>query len=225
VTFHSKLLPALLVGACVSVAHANPATPSSDAPAPVEHRGWAGAEHPMDGFSGEPGAAWSDHGREMGAHDGGWHREGRPWRHHWHRHGYRHGHFDRMRSPMMMGSVFGVLHELALTSDQKVKLKAIHVEIRSKMAALATSDRDAMHRLAALPPTDVAYAGLVSTLKSNAAARVQLHADLNANIYSNVLTAEQRTRAVMLMGERAKRLGERKDWKEQNPMYEEHVKS
>lgn len=211
------LIPALLVvGLSATTAFANPTPAPNDGAAPMASHAWPNAGQPMGAPVG---------GEERWGSGQEWQRHERDGYHHHHGHWHHRGHGGAQWHPLMMGGVLGVVHELGLTSEQHVKLKALHAETMTGMRALMTSDREIYRALATTAPGDAAYAGLVAKMKTNAATRVQMHADLNAKVYQTVLTEEQRKKAAALMAERVKRMGDRKGWTEHADRHEEHVKS
>jgi Spy/CpxP family protein refolding chaperone len=123
--------------------------------------------------------------------------------HDWHR-GHRDGDFHR------------VLDQLQLTAEQKTQIHAIFDEAKPHMQAVHESGRANREQLAVTPPTDVAYAGLLASAKSNAAEQIQLMSDLWTQVYAK-LTPEQRARIPSIVAaERAKWDASKASWKEQH---------
>jgi Spy/CpxP family protein refolding chaperone len=103
------------------------------------------------------------------------------------------------------GSMRRVLDQLDLTAQQKTQMRAIFDQARPQLQAVRESGRANRDQLDVTPPTDPAYAGLLTFAKSNAAEQVQLMSDLWTQVYAK-LTPDQRARIPgIVAAERAER--------------------
>ena len=120
---------------------------------------------------------------------------------------------DRHRGPD--GGFHRILDQLELTAEQKTQIHSIFEQAKPQMQAVHQSSRASREQLAVVPPTDPAYAGLVASAKTNAAAQIQLTSDLWTQVYAK-LTPDQRARIPTIVAEqRAKREARKDGWQKQ----------
>jgi len=124
---------------------------------------------------GMTGIAWSQQSSGSGA--SGSTAMAQPHRHGFHRHaGW---------------SVYGsILRQLNISAEQKSQIESILSQERPQLRSLAQAERENRAALLRTAPTDPAYAGLLTTAKSNAAARIDIASDIQRQIFG-VLTPEQ----------------------------------
>jgi Spy/CpxP family protein refolding chaperone len=119
---------------------------------------------------------------------------GSPW------HGHRHG---------ALGSA---LQKLNLSADQRNQIQSIYAQAKPRFKSLQSERRTNLDALATTPPTDPGYPALVAAAQSNAAAGVQLRADIWSQIHA-VLTPDQQAKIPGLVAQaKAERQARRAAW-------------
>lgn len=113
------------------------------------------------------------------------------------------------------GSLYRVLDQLDLTAEQKTQIRATFDQAKPQLQAARESGRANRDQLNVMPPTDPAYAGLLTFAKSNAADQIQLMSDLWTQVYAQ-LTPDQRARIPgIVAAERTERDARRSSWQKQ----------
>jgi Spy/CpxP family protein refolding chaperone len=114
------------------------------------------------------------------------------------------------------GGFHRVLDQLDLSAEQKTQIHSIFDQAKPQMQAARESGRANRDQLDVTPPTDAAYAGLLTFAKSNAAEQIQLMSDLWTQVYAK-LTPDQRARIPgIVAAERTERDARRASWKQQH---------
>lgn len=111
------------------------------------------------------------------------------------------------------GEFHQVLDQLDLTADQKQKIQSIFAQAKPQLQALGQTGRANREQLAITPPTDPAYAGMVTAAKANAADHIQLMSDLWKQAYVTLTPAQQARIPGIVAAERAKWDERKADWK------------
>jgi len=113
------------------------------------------------------------------------------------------------------GGFHRILDQLDLTAEQKTQIHSIYEQAKPQMQAVHQSSRASREQLAVVPPTDPAYASLVASAKTNAAAQIQLTSDLWTQVYAK-LTPDQRARIpTIVAAQRTKRDARKDGWQKQ----------
>lgn len=113
------------------------------------------------------------------------------------------------------GNLHRVLDQLDLTAEQKTQIRAIFDQAKPQLQAVRESGRANRDQLDVMPPTDPAYAVLLTFAKSNAADQIQLMSDLWTQVYAK-LTPDQRARIPgIVAAERTERDARRSSWQKQ----------
>lgn len=94
-----------------------------------------------------------------------------------------------------------LLGQLNLTANQQAQVTSITAQAKPRFVALRTANRTTRQQLASTPPTDPAYAGLLTTAKANAADSIQLRSDIWGQVYA-VLTPSQQAQIPDLIAAR-----------------------
>jgi len=111
--------------------------------------------------------------------------------------------------PGMLGPMGLLLHKLDLSDAQRSQIKSIMSSEKSEFEALRASTAANHEALAKTPPTDAAYDGLIQTAQSNASNHVALLAKTWKQIYTTVLTPEQKAQIPTLVAQAEARRAER----------------
>jgi len=144
-----------------------------------------------------------------------WH-EGRPG------HDQEHRHWQRGHRRGQRGGEHKLLAALGLSAAQKAQIKSIHEKAHSQMETLESTSRANREKMAGLSPKDPAFASAVQAAKANAAARIQLHADLWTQTYAVLTPAQQGMIPVLLTAAKNERAAREAAWKEREAKWKEH---
>jgi Spy/CpxP family protein refolding chaperone len=119
------------------------------------------------------------------------------------------------------GPLEHLLHKLNLSEDQKSQVKAIFEKSKPDTEALEGKERSTHESLAELSPKDPAFAALVATAKTNAAARVQLYVDLWTKIYGVLTPAQQARIPAIVAEEKSAHAAREAEWKAHHAAHDE----
>lgn len=111
-----------------------------------------------------------------------------------------------------------LLDALGLSADQRAQIKAIHEKAHSQMEALESKSRADRDKMPGLSPKDPGFSSLVQEAKANAAARIQLRADLWTQTYAVLTPAQQAMIPVLVTAAKNERAAHEAAWKEHSEM-------
>jgi Spy/CpxP family protein refolding chaperone len=160
--------------------------------------GWATWANAAPGEASPGGeASWHDGGpgHDQAGHD----QEGRHWRE------GPDGHDD---------AEYRLLAALGLSDAQREQIKAIHERAHSQSEALESNELANHEKIMGVSPKDPSFASLIKVQKENAAARIQLRADLWTQTYSVLTPAQQSMIPVLVTAAKNERAAREAEWKE-----------
>jgi Spy/CpxP family protein refolding chaperone len=114
-----------------------------------------------------------------------------------------------------------LLEALGLSDAQREQVRAIHEKGRAQVETLESNGHANHDKIMGLSPKDPAFTSLVKAEKENAAARVQLRADLWSQIYAVLTPAQQNMIPVLITAAKNERAARESAWKDRVAHHEQ----